>query len=165
MLSSYLFFCLPRLLPPFTVPYRMFLVRPEERETSMPLQFASLYGTFVNKMDYPSTSPSAPPPLFLPLIILLFPLLLIEAAPSLYLAVGPTDRPGVCKVPKGSGEQGKMEKTGCKIICGAPTTLAVKGLMMMMMRRRPYGLVPKGLLTFLGSHYKEVAKTTPGTLV
>ena len=30
-------------------------------------------------------------------------------------------------------EKGKMEKTGCKIICGAPTTLAVKGLMMMMM--------------------------------
>ena len=28
-----------------------------------------------------------------------------------------------------------MEKTGCKIICGAPTTLAVKGLMMMMMIR------------------------------
>ena len=27
----------------------------------------------------------------------------------------------------------KMEKTGCKIICGAPTTLAVKGLVMMMM--------------------------------
>ena len=26
-----------------------------------------------------------------------------------------------------------MEKTGCKIICGARTTLAVKGLMMMMM--------------------------------
>ena len=26
----------------------------------------------------------------------------------------------------------KVEKTGCKIICGAPTTLAVKGLMMMM---------------------------------
>ena len=24
------------------------------------------------------------------------------------------------------------KKTGCKIICGAPTTLAVKGLMMMM---------------------------------
>ena len=43
------------------------------------------------------------------------------------------DRPGVQQVPKGSGEQGKMEKTGCKIICGAPTTLAVKGLMMMMM--------------------------------
>ena len=42
------------------------------------------------------------------------------------------DRPGVRQVPEGSGEQGKMEKTGCKIICGAPTTLAVKGLMMMM---------------------------------
>ena len=25
-----------------------------------------------------------------------------------------------------------MEKTGCKITCGAPTTLAVKGLMMMI---------------------------------
>ena len=43
------------------------------------------------------------------------------------------DRPGVRQVPEGSGEQGKMEKTGRKIICGAPTTLAVKGLMMMMM--------------------------------
>ena len=42
-------------------------------------------------------------------------------------------RPGVRQVPEGSGEQGKMEKTGCKIICGAPMTLAVKGLMMMMM--------------------------------
>ena len=36
------------------------------------------------------------------------------------------DRPGVRQVPEGSGEQGKMEKTGCEIICGAPTTLAVK---------------------------------------
>ena len=43
------------------------------------------------------------------------------------------DRPGVWQVPEGSGEQGRMEKTGCKIICGAPTTHAVKGLMMMMM--------------------------------
>ena len=43
------------------------------------------------------------------------------------------DRPGYRQVLEGSGEQGKMEKTGCKIICGAPTTLAVKGLMMMMM--------------------------------
>ena len=43
------------------------------------------------------------------------------------------DQPGVRQVPEGSGEQEKMEKTGCKIICGAPTTLAVKGLMMMMM--------------------------------
>ena len=43
------------------------------------------------------------------------------------------DRPGVPQVPEGCGEQGKMERTGCKIICGAPTTFAVKGLMMMMM--------------------------------
>ncbi len=43
------------------------------------------------------------------------------------------NRPGVRQVPEGSGEQGKMEKTGCKILCGAPTTLVVKGLMMMMM--------------------------------
>ena len=28
---------------------------------------------------------------------------------------------------RASGEQGKMEKTGCEIICGAPLTLAVKG--------------------------------------
>ena len=37
------------------------------------------------------------------------------------------DRPGVRQVPEGSGEQGKMEETGCKIIRGAPTILAVKG--------------------------------------
>ena len=37
------------------------------------------------------------------------------------------DRPGVRQVPEGSGEQGKMEETGCEIICGAPTTLAVEG--------------------------------------
>ena len=29
--------------------------------------------------------------------------------------------------PEGRGEQGKMEETSCEIICGAPTTLAVKG--------------------------------------
>ena len=43
------------------------------------------------------------------------------------------DRPGVRQVPEGSGERGKMEKTDCKTICGAPTTLAVKGLMMIVM--------------------------------
>ena len=43
------------------------------------------------------------------------------------------DRPGVLQVPEGSGEQGKMEETGCEIICGAPTTLMVKGWMMMKM--------------------------------
>ena len=40
------------------------------------------------------------------------------------------DRLGVWQVPEGSGEQGKMEKTGCKITCGAPTTLMINGLMM-----------------------------------
>ena len=43
------------------------------------------------------------------------------------------DRPGVWQVPEGSGEQEKMENTGCKIICGAPTTLAIEELMVMMM--------------------------------
>ena len=47
------------------------------------------------------------------------------------------DRPGVWQVPEGSGELGKMEKTGCKIICGAQTTLEVKGLMMVMMTASP----------------------------
>ena len=43
------------------------------------------------------------------------------------------DRPGVRQVPGGSGEQGKMEETGREIIYGAPMTVAVKELMMMMM--------------------------------
>ena len=38
------------------------------------------------------------------------------------------DRPGVRKVPEGSGEQGKMEETGCEIICGAPTLLSGSGI-------------------------------------
>ena len=37
------------------------------------------------------------------------------------------DRPGVRQIQEGSGEQGKMEETGCEVIRGAPTTLAVKG--------------------------------------
>ena len=37
------------------------------------------------------------------------------------------DRPGALQVPEGSGEQGKMEETGCEIICGAPLPLVVKG--------------------------------------
>ena len=36
------------------------------------------------------------------------------------------DRPRVRQVSEGSGEQRKMEETGCEIIFGAPTTLAVK---------------------------------------
>ena len=53
------------------------------------------------------------------------------------------DRPGVRQVPEGRGKQGKMEKPSSKIICGAPTTLAVKGLMttMMMMVERVVCLV------------------------
>ena len=47
---------------------------------------------------------------------------------------------GVRQVPEGSGEQGKMEKTGCKIICSAPTTLAVKRLMMMMLMTQPFNV-------------------------
>ena len=42
------------------------------------------------------------------------------------------DRPGILQVPEGR-EQGKIKKTCCKIICGAPTTLNVKGLMIMIM--------------------------------
>ena len=42
------------------------------------------------------------------------------------------DRPGVRQVAEGSGEQGKMEETGCEIICGAPTAFAVRGEMMIM---------------------------------
>ena len=37
------------------------------------------------------------------------------------------DRPGVCQVPEGSGEQGKMGETGCKIMCGVLTTLVIQG--------------------------------------
>ena len=32
------------------------------------------------------------------------------------------DRPGVCQVPEESGEQRKMEKTGCEVTRVAPTT-------------------------------------------
>ena len=32
------------------------------------------------------------------------------------------DRPGVRQVTEGNGEQGRMEESGCEIICGAPTT-------------------------------------------
>ena len=56
------------------------------------------------------------------------------------------DRPGIRQVPEGSGEQGKMEN------CGAPTTLAVKELMTMMMvmvwkqsEKCLDGLRPKGI--------------------
>ena len=35
--------------------------------------------------------------------------------------------PGVRRVPESSGEQRKMEETGCEVFCGAPTTPAVMG--------------------------------------
>ena len=57
------------------------------------------------------------------------------------------DRPGVWSVPEGGGEQGKMEKTGCKIICDAPTTLAVKGLVIMMCKLRPGQMELAGCIT------------------
>ena len=37
------------------------------------------------------------------------------------------DSPGGHQIPEGSGEQGKLEESGCEIICGAPKTRAVKG--------------------------------------
>ena len=52
---------------------------------------------------------------------------------------------------EGSGEQGKMEQTGCKIICGAPMILAVKGLMMIMMMM----II---LCGWLGSKYQLINK-------
>ena len=57
------------------------------------------------------------------------------------------DRPGVRHVPEGSGEQKKMDETGCEIICDAPTTLAAKRqmtvmMMMMMMMMKPGTVIP-----------------------
>ncbi len=40
------------------------------------------------------------------------------------------DRPGVRQVPERTGE---MEETGRQIICASPTTIGVKGQMMVMM--------------------------------
>ena len=45
-----------------------------------------------------------------------------------------TDRPEVRQVPEDSGEQRTMEETGCEVICGAPTTLAVKGQVKMKVK-------------------------------
>ena len=46
------------------------------------------------------------------------------------------DRPGVRQVPEGTGEQRRMEEAGCEIICGVPTTLAVQGLILMVMKKQ-----------------------------
>ena len=45
------------------------------------------------------------------------------------------NRPGVRQVPEGSGEKRKMEETGCEVIYGAPTTLAVKVLFNFMFQQ------------------------------
>ena len=42
------------------------------------------------------------------------------------------DRPGVCHIPEGSGEQRKMEENGCEVTCGAPTTPMVQGQVKVM---------------------------------
>ena len=42
----------------------------------------------------------------------------------------------VRQVPEGSGEPGKMEETGCEVICDTPTTLAVKGLVKVEVKSR-----------------------------
>ena len=38
-----------------------------------------------------------------------------------------TDSLGVHQVLEGSGKHSKIDETGCEVICGAPTTLVVKG--------------------------------------
>ena len=45
MLSSHLFLCLPCLLSPFTVPCKMLLARPDERETQQVDKTYSCYGS------------------------------------------------------------------------------------------------------------------------
>ena len=59
------------------------------------------------------------------------------------------DRPRVRQVPEGNGEQGKMEKTGCKILRGAQRTLRVKELR--RRRRRPVNL--SNFISFHTSSY------------
>ena len=46
------------------------------------------------------------------------------------------DRPGVCQILEGSGEQRKMQETGSEVICGAPTTPAVKGYVMVKAKKQ-----------------------------
>ena len=63
--------------------------------------------------------------------------------------------------PRGQWRKEKMEKSGWKIICDAPTILAVKGLMMMMMMTCVYSICvvqrfePQGrrFINFLSHYY------------
>ena len=50
------------------------------------------------------------------------------------------DRPGVCKVPEGNGEQRKMEETDCEVIHGALTTPAVKGYVKVILTFHSLGI-------------------------
>ena len=45
------------------------------------------------------------------------------------------ERCGVRRVQEGSGERRKREETGCEVICGAPTTILVKGQVKVRSRR------------------------------
>ena len=74
------------------------------------------------------------------------------------------DRPGVRHLPEGSGEQGKMEETGCEIICGAPTTLAVKGEMTMMMMSILVAGVYRASEEERFSRTRQAKETTPREL-
>ena len=55
MLSSHLFLCLPRRLPPFTVPCKMVLARPDERETC-PYRFSVRLFTMVRRSSFDPTT-------------------------------------------------------------------------------------------------------------
>ena len=55
-----------------------------------------------------------------------------------------------------------MEKTGCKVNCGAPTTLEVKELMMMMMMKMLLSLWPAMSTEIF---FKDLSDITMGNLV
>ena len=169
ILSSHFFLCLPCLLPPFTVPCKMVLARPDGRETSKkntshgnevlpqdtthviqrpcyqrgsPCQVQQAIGTIRRPLGNRKETQTAVVWSCLPFI----------RSGENHLArhnergkktrqteeeVGRQDqgmdRPGDRQVTEGSGEQGKTEKSGCKIIRGAPSTLAVREEMMIIM--------------------------------
>ena len=52
-----------------------------------------------------------------------------------------------------------MEKTGCKIICGAPMTLAVKGLMVMMMVLSRIKRIKHNMLYVIGVYLGDISGT------
>ena len=68
------------------------------------------------------------------------------------------DRPGVWQVPEGSGEQGKMEGTGCEIICGAPMTLVVRELTMKILHSTQEMLIYEGKILTLFFFFQDYHK-------